>query len=141
MIVVDIVNRQATIEPDESDWRALIQLVLREEGIHSAEISVAVVPDEEIHELNRRYLAHDEPTDVLSFVLDRTGDRLHGEIVISADTAIRSAPGFGWPAADELRLYLLHGVLHLVGYDDTTEDARIAMQGREQYYWGGPITR
>jgi probable rRNA maturation factor len=88
------------------------------------------VDDETIHGLNRRFLDHDFPTDVITFPLEEEDGHLEGEIVASFDTARREAGRFGWPAADELLLYVIHGALHLLGYDDTTADA--AGQMREQ---------
>ena len=65
--------------------------------------------DRTIQQLNRQYLDHDEPTDVLSFLLEREAERLEGEIVVSRDTAACSAPAYGWTPADELLLYVIHG--------------------------------
>ena len=70
----------------------------------------------------------------MSFLLESGPGWLEGEIVVSADTAGRSAPEYGWPADDELLLYVIHGVLHLVGFDDTTPQAAVAMRERERFY-------
>jgi probable rRNA maturation factor len=108
--------------------------VLRDSKFTSATISLAVVDDETIHELNRRYLAHDWPTDVLSFVLDERAGHLEGEIVISADTAASSAAEIGWSPAAEQLLYIIHGALHLVGYDDKTAAGADEMRAAEEGY-------
>ena len=108
--------------------------ILVDHGIVRAQVSIAVVDDPTIHVLNRRYLAHDYPTDVLSFVLERSDDWLEGEIVVSADTARTAAREYGWEPADELLLYVVHGVLHLVGMDDQSEEARAAMADVESRY-------
>lgn len=100
--------------------RAAVREVLADAGVRSAAISVAVVDDATIHELNRRYLKHDWPTDVLSFPLGSDGDHLEGEIVASAETAARVARQRECGAAEELLLYVVHGALHLVGFDDKT---------------------
>ena len=86
-----------------------------------------------MHELNRQYLEHDYPTDVLSFVLefDETSKSLDGEIIVSSDYAAREAARYGWTANDELLLYVIHGCLHLVGHDDTTPAAKRAMREAE----------
>ncbi|MEX2119326.1 MAG: rRNA maturation RNase YbeY [Pirellulales bacterium] len=112
--------------------RAAIEGVLRDEQVVSGAISVALVGDEAIHELNRRFLSHDEPTDVLSFVLERTGGYLEGQIVVSTETAAAVAARLGWSPADELLLYVVHGALHLVGYDDLDPDSRARMRQRER---------
>ena len=87
-----------------------------------AELSVVLVDDAEIHRLNATYRGVDRPTDVLAFAM-REGDgvALHpdvlGDVVISLDTAARQAAARGVPIADEVRLLLTHGILHLLGYD------------------------
>ncbi len=97
----------------------------------SAAVSIAVVDDDTIHDLNRRYLDHDWPTDVLSFVLDDSEGHLEGEVIFSADTAARSASDIGWPAAAEQLLYAVHGTLHLVGFGDKSAAERKEMRSAE----------
>jgi probable rRNA maturation factor len=108
-----------------------IREVLQAAGITSCEISLTVVDNAQMHELNRRHLQHDYPTDVLSFLLERKGNRLEGEIIASADYAAEEAQRYGWPMEDELLLYAVHGALHLVGYDDTTPEAAAKMRRQE----------
>jgi probable rRNA maturation factor len=133
-LIVEIVNRQEVLPADENRLREGICAVLAGEGIERANISVAIVDDREIHDLNRRYLNHDYPTDVLSFVLEQAESLVEGEIVISADTATQIASRFGWDSADELLLYAVHGTLHLVGYDDQTVQGQNEMRERETFY-------
>ena len=81
-----------------------------------------IVDDTEMQQLNAAYRRKDRPTDVLAFAM-REGDGAHlhpevlGDVVISLDTAARQAADRGAPLADEVRLLLTHGVLHLLGYD------------------------
>lgn len=87
-----------------------------------AELSVVLVDDREIHRLNAEYRHLDRPTDVLAFAMrEGDGGRLHpdvlGDVVISLDTAARQAAARGAPVADEVRVLLTHGLLHLLGYD------------------------
>jgi probable rRNA maturation factor len=130
-MLIEISNRQHSVKYDASRLKQAVELVLREGEITAGEISIAVVDDAEMHKLNFEYLAHNYPTDVLSFVLEREGGRLEGELIVSADTAQREAQRVGWSASDELLLYAIHGALHLVGYDDTTESLAEAMRSRE----------
>ena len=118
MIRVDVANEQPRFEVDRPRLCAAIEMVLRAEGFSTATISLAIVDDATIQSLNRRWLSHDYPTDVLSFVLEQGPDGLDGEIIVSGDTAAAAAARFGWSADDELLLYVIHGTLHLVGYDD-----------------------
>ncbi len=105
--------------------------VLRAEGLDRAEVSIAIVDDPTIRELNRLHLGHDWATDVISFVLSEPGDTLSGEVVVSAETAVASARRDGLDAGTELMLYLVHGLLHLCGHDDLTEAGASAMRRRE----------
>lgn len=131
MLSVELTNQHA-LEFDESCLKQAAANVLEEAGLRDGSLSIAVVDDPTIHALNRQYLEHDYPTDVLSFLLDRKGERLEGEVIVSADTARRVAGEIGWPAEHELLLYVVHGVLHLVGHDDATDELRAAMRDAER---------
>jgi probable rRNA maturation factor len=131
MIEVEVVNKQRATPVDERRLATAVEAVLGDARVEQATVSVAVVGDAEIHALNRRHLEHDYPTDVLSFLLDRSDDCLEGEIIVSGETAaVQSAP-YGWLAEDELLLYVVHGALHLVGYDDQTVEDQEIMRARE----------
>ncbi|MBX3421195.1 MAG: rRNA maturation RNase YbeY [Pirellulaceae bacterium] len=93
-------------------------------------VSISVVDDVTIRQLNQRHLQHDWATDVLSFVFE-AGAIIDGEIIVSWDTASRLSVAAGWDAADELLLYVLHGMLHLVGLDDRDDVGRTAMRAEE----------
>lgn len=95
-------------------------------------VSVAIVDDAAIHELNRQFLDHDYATDVLSFPLTDAPPRVEGEIVASLDTARRCAAEVGWEPADELLLYVVHGALHLGGFRDHLPDDARAMRQAER---------
>jgi probable rRNA maturation factor len=131
---LSLANQQCGHAVNEQQLIDAARLVLQHSGLTSATISLAVVDDPTIHDLNRRYLNHDWPTDVLSFALDERDGHLEGEVILSADTAAAEAAEIGWPAAAEQLLYVIHGTLHLVGYrDKTTEEAR-AMRAAEERY-------
>ena len=141
-IEIDISDQQSHLAASNEQLRDVIERVLQEERILSADISLALVDDAEIHRVNRDFLGHDHPTDVISFVLGGGGtspsEHLEGELVVSTETAMREAPAHGWSAADELVLYVVHGLLHLCGYDDLTDEARPLMRRRERQllsYW------
>ena len=127
MLEIELVNRQNRHAVDTDRLLAAARLVLEGEGISRATLSIAVVSDRAIRPLNRRYLQHDYATDVLSFLLDSGPGWLDGEIIVSADTAAAQAPQYGSSAEAELLLYVIHGSLHLVGYDDTTPTERKRM--------------
>jgi probable rRNA maturation factor len=132
VFTIDVANQQSVVPLDQQRLREAVRAVLGEAGMAEARISLAVVDDPTIARLNQEFLAHQGPTDVLSFPLERTDGYLEGEIVVSAETAARAAPQFGWTAGDELLLYVIHGALHLVGYDDATPAQRAKMRRREK---------
>jgi probable rRNA maturation factor len=134
MFNIEINNQQAHLAIDGDRLTRAVEMILSAEGVEAAAVNVATVDDPTIHDLNRRFLDHDEPTDVLSFILDDEAGRLEGDVIVSADTAARTAAQLQWPAADELLLYVIHGTLHLVGYDDLDPVSRSEMRERERHY-------
>ena len=132
MLSVLITNEQSNYEIAADRIEQAVKQVVEEAGIVSGDVSVAVVDDQTIHELNIQYLNHDYPTDVLSFVLEYAEEHLEGEIVVSADTAVDLAKDYGWDWQNELLLYVIHGSLHLVGYDDKNPEAKVGMQEAER---------
>src|SRR5205085_4358696 len=81
---IEISNEHA-FPLNEARLKKGVRTVLKDAGIEDGEISIAIVDDAEIHALNRKYLDHDYPTDVLSFVLEEEDGRLDGEIIASSD--------------------------------------------------------
>jgi probable rRNA maturation factor len=136
MIDIAICNEQTTHHVADDRLEGAVRAILEDEEVRRATVSVAVLNDASIQRLNREYLQHDYPTDVLSFVLERSEAELDGEVIVSADTAAASADRFGWTLADELLLYVIHGTLHLVGYDDAEPGRRAEMRKRELHYLG-----
>lgn len=96
------------------------------------EVGVRVTDDSNIHAINREFLQHDYPTDVISFPYDLSPPKVDGELVVSIDTATAEAPNANWSVREELLLYVIHGTLHLVGFDDTDEAVRSQMRLAEK---------
>jgi probable rRNA maturation factor len=132
---IAIATPQESVAVDRKRVREIVRAVLDGEGVADAEISLAFVDNPTIHTLNKRYLDHDEPTDVLSFPLSEPGaKRLAGELVIGAEVAQAQAQERGHDVQQELALYVIHGLLHLCGYDDKTDEGAREMRGRERHY-------
>ena len=108
--------------------------ILTDRGITRCSLSLAVVDDPAIRQVNRQHLNHDYPTDTISFLFEQEGSYLEGEVLVNAETAARVAPSFGWSANDELLLYVIHATLHLVGYDDHSDEERKRMRDAETAY-------
>jgi probable rRNA maturation factor len=134
LIRIELNNSQDRLAFDERRLKEAARAVLHGEGIDSGSVSLAVIDAGTMHELNRRHLEHDYPTDVLSFLLERRGAELEGEVIVSADEALLNAPRFGWLPEAELALYVIHGTLHLCGYDDLEESAADVMRTREDHW-------
>jgi probable rRNA maturation factor len=115
---------------DHEELTDLAVRTLRAEGAGPVELSVSLVSAEEMADLHGRFLDDPEPTDVLSFTMDEDG--LLGDVVICPAVAAAQNPDL--PA--ELRLLLVHGILHLLGYDHDQEEERRAMWERQERYAG-----
>ena len=115
---------------------SIVDTILTDHQIRRSEISIAIVDDPTMRKLNKQYLEHDYETDVLSFVLqydDQAGE-LHGQLIVSTDTAATMANEVGGTMQQELLLYVVHGTLHLVGYDDKSPDDAREMRDAERKY-------
>jgi probable rRNA maturation factor len=132
---IAIHNQQEAVSVDFARMREAARTVLEGEGEAEAEISLAFVDNATIHALNKRYLDHDEPTDVLSFPLsDAKAKRLSGELVIGAEIALAQSAERGHDVQAELVLYVIHGLLHLCGHGDHDDEERAAIRERERHY-------
>ncbi len=114
-----IVDRQKAIPRAKAACRRAAEAVLKDK-----KVVVALVDDKTIAQLHQRFLDKPGPTDVLSFP--------HGEIVVSGDTARREAERRGLKPLHELLLYVVHGALHLKGYDDRQPKDRARMRAAER---------
>jgi probable rRNA maturation factor len=132
---ISIATPQETVPVDRARMREVVRAVLEGEGIAEAEVSLAFVDNPTIHSLNKRYLQHDEPTDVLSFPLsEANAKKLAGELVIGAEVAQSQAVERGHDVQAELALYVIHGLLHLCGYDDHEPADAGRMREKEREY-------
>jgi probable rRNA maturation factor len=132
---ISIAAPQEIVPLDRARLRETVRAVLEGEDVADYEISLAFVDNATIHRLNQRYLQHDEPTDVLSFPLSEpNAARLAGELVVGVEVAVEQAAARGHEVQAELALYVIHGLLHLCGYDDHEDADRAAMRQRERHY-------
>lgn len=149
---IDVTHLSETTADCEGRLRDAIKATLYRHGVSQARISLALVNDNDIARLNDRHLAQRGPTDVLAFdlsdvvrqtegapkgpacadsSLSGTARLVDGEIVVSIDTARREATRRGLSIHAELALYAVHGVLHLLGYDDKEEHGAARMHELE----------
>ncbi len=124
----------------EEEIQRVVELVLDKEGVERpCEVSISIVTDEHIHELNLEWRQQDKATDVVSLECERPDDPdlmpgepcALGDIVLAPAYIAAQAPRFGTTPADEFRLLLIHGMLHLLGYDHLVDEEADFMEARE----------
>jgi probable rRNA maturation factor len=127
---------------DEVALRRLAAEVLSQEGVaEQTELSLIITDDEALRELNRRFRGVDAPTDVLAFGSDSEEHFVTapenppylGDVVISYQRALAQAEELGHAVVEELRLLVIHGILHLLGYDHQEETTARKMREREEH--------
>lgn len=134
---IEVLNRQRKVAVDVDRLRKAATFVVRQFGLSGSELNVVLLSDRAIRRLNARYLGRPGPTDVLAFS-QREGvgpgpeNRMLGDVVIGVETALRQASERRAPLNAELDLLLVHGVLHLVGYDHVrSQSQRLRMRRAE----------
>jgi probable rRNA maturation factor len=138
MVTIHIENRQESQKIETAVLEKVAQTILNASGCPDGELSVLIVDDAAIRVINRDYLQRDRATNVISFSMqegEQAGlhPNLLGDVVISAETAARDAAEAGLRFESELYFLLLHGILHLLGYDHERGSAEQAeqMEARE----------
>jgi probable rRNA maturation factor len=134
MYEIDVFFADSLKNPPETAVPILqtaVQTTLSQEQIKSAALSVLLTDDAELQQMNRDYRGEDRPTDVLSFEAgDELGEYL-GDIAISVETAVLQAQNAGHELVEELQLLVVHGTLHLLGYDHLSFEEKDEMWGRQ----------
>jgi probable rRNA maturation factor len=119
------------------------QKILKQLGLERKELSILLVDDEEIKRLNSQYLGRKHPTNVIAFPMDGPNEHLLGDIVISTGTAQREAEKLNLPFEEHLARLQIHGILHLLGYEDQTKSQYRKMRQKEeellQYLFSKPF--
>jgi probable rRNA maturation factor len=135
-LLVEILNEQDELEVDLEQVRLVCKKILDDSQIRTGNINIVFVNSETIHQYNVDFLHHDYPTDVISFMIEdrRHKHHLEGEVLVCTEIAKERAKEFGWSPLEETLLYVIHGTLHLVGFDDKTADLQEAMQEKERKY-------
>jgi probable rRNA maturation factor len=146
-MIVDISWEEESILAEQRQVLAQLLSQAVEEGIRlsggsqEAEVSLLLVDDQRIHDLNREYRGIDRPTDVLSFALQEETeeepetefvDEMLGDIVISVPRAREQAEEYGHSFEREIVYLAVHGTLHLMGYDHESDSEKQTMRGKEE---------
>jgi len=133
-VKITIRNLQTKVPVSPKRVIKIVQKVLSSEGIRkSGEITVSFVNDKEIKKLNLNYLGKNRPTDVIAFDVahPKLPDKIFADIVISSERAIDNARAFKTSPLFEVYLYIIHGVLHILGYDDRKKEDKLIMQKKQ----------
>lgn len=134
---IDIQNQQRGTRVSKKKLSQFVQKILKALGWRRIGLSVVLVNGSQMRRLHRQYLHRDRTTDVLAFPqiegasFPCPGIPLLGDVVVSVDTAKRMGPRFGNHWQEELLLYICHGILHLMGYRDSTPSKKVQMNAKQ----------
>lgn len=121
MITVRITKHYRVVPIDTARLRTLVKTVCERFEVREAVVSIGIVNDAEMAEFNMRFLRHEGTTDCMSFDLSDSADEARlFDLIVNAELAAREAAKRGHSADAELALYVTHGLLHNLGYDDAT---------------------
>jgi len=132
---INVENLNTIVKIKKNQIKNLTRTVLSGEGILQAEINIIFVDDDYITRLNKEYLNKNNTTDVISFNLtDNNGSGLEGEIYANIDQITRQADDFHVSQEEEIFRIVIHGLLHLMGFDDQTSVQKQIMTKKEDQY-------
>jgi len=133
MAQLSVENAHSRYRIPRRETMKVLKSVLRAEGLKYRVLTIVFINDRKSRYLNRRFLARDHATDVLSFRLDE-GSNLEGEIYVNLDRARIQAREYGVSFKNEVMRLVIHGLLHLIGYRDSTERSRLRMTRKQEGY-------
>ena len=131
MISVDLHNK-SNIDLDQESIRGLLELVLSDNKHQTAEINIIITDDDSLRLMKKEYFDQDVYTDIIAFNIDE--DPFEGELYISHDRVSDNAKKFDQTFEGELKRILIHGTLHLCGFDDQTKEDKLKMTSMEENY-------
>lgn len=135
-----VIERQVETPAELSDAaiHSLVSHALKAEGVDEPwELGIQFMDDDSMQAAHVEYMDIDEPTDIMTFPYSDDddvwgGDEVGGDLMISVDRAAANAEDAGWSLADELSFLIIHGVLHLLGWDDHSDEDRARMLARQR---------
>lgn len=132
---VEVINNYPGIKVKSLPVKELIRKLLQDEGVKASELNVIFVDDAFLKALHHQYLNENSVTDVITFNLSEIpGAKTEGEIYISVERAVIQAQEFSVSTDQEIARLIVHGLLHLKGYDDCTQAEQRKMRAMEDFY-------
>jgi rRNA maturation RNase YbeY len=140
MISVQLVyDIEETTDLDDDWLNSTCKNILNDKDQDTATISIILTNDEKLQQLKKQYFQQDVLTDVITFNLEEDGDPVEGEIYISLNRVSENAREFKQVTRRELKRVIIHGCLHLLGYDDQSPEGKKEMTRLENYYLSQPV--
>ena len=140
MISVQLIyDMEETAEIDDDWLNSTCKNILNDKDQYTATISIILTNDKKLLQLQNQYFQKDLLTDVITFNLEEDGDPIDGEIYISLNRVTENAREFKQDTDRELKRVIIHGCLHLLGYDDQTPEGKKTMNRMEDHYLSQPI--
>lgn len=126
---LSVIDKKNTIA--KRSVHALVSYLSKEIGFKIGALQINFLSNEEILELNKKYLSHNYNTDIITFEYSRNFQKIDGEIFISVDEALNNSKRYKETFENELKRLIIHGILHLTGYDDKNENDKKIMKRME----------
>lgn len=135
MVKIDLHKEESIrFNPNEVNFQYVLKKLMCTEGIEEAFVSVILSDDSKLNELKKKYFSENVFTDVIAFNYNESNESLEGDIFISLDRVKENSLKYSDSLESELMRVLIHGALHLVGYEDNEEEKKKIMTNRENYY-------
>ena len=131
---VHAVNDKSRQKSFKQRTKQLVKNILKKEELKCSYINLVFCDDEKIRDINKKYLKHDYETDVLTFYDKDEDGLIESDVIVSVDTVLENSKRYKIRFEDELNRVVVHGVLHLCGYDDDTRSDKIKMRKKENFY-------
>lgn len=133
-MIIDVVDRQKALKFSLALVKSIVKQVINEEQQKCHEVSICFVDTANICELHEQFFDDPSPTDCISFPMDEEGEpyRVLGEVFVCPETALEYAKSHQLDPYEETTLYIVHGLLHLMGYRDMDEEDIVQMRQAEQ---------
>ncbi|MBI5273920.1 MAG: rRNA maturation RNase YbeY [Chlamydiales bacterium] len=134
-MIIQVYNRQSDLVIHDKAVKALVKEILRLYDVQCKEVNIFFVPSEELCDLHETFFNDPSPTDCITFPMDDPKDancEMLGEVFICPATALQYAEEHRLSAYEELSLYVVHGLLHLIGFDDIEEKEEAIMRQEEK---------